>query len=97
MSSVALQQYKNLYFHILFYEIQVCFLFQRNEDNSNNKNHHYFFMLLLLIMLIIVFLHDSACHPSPLGIIVRITCFRRFECFEKIKTGYIFHFLHTKH
>ena len=35
----ALQRYKNLYFHILLYETQVCFLLQKNEGNSDNKNH----------------------------------------------------------
>ena len=32
----ALQRLKNLYFHIIFYEIHVCFLLQINERNSNN-------------------------------------------------------------
>ena len=31
----ALQRHKNLYFHIIFYEIHMCFLLQINEGNSN--------------------------------------------------------------
>ena len=29
---------KSLFSHT-FYEIHVCFLFQKNEGNSDNKNH----------------------------------------------------------
>ena len=49
----TLQCYLNLSFHILFYEIHVCFLLQKNEGNSNNKNHRGVYALLLLIMLIV--------------------------------------------
>ena len=29
----TLQRYKNLYFHMFFYEIYMCFLLQKNEKN----------------------------------------------------------------
>ena len=55
----AWQHYKNLYFPIHIYVIQVCFLVKTNVGNSKNKNHHYFFMLFLLIKLIIFLLKNN--------------------------------------
>ena len=55
----TLQHYKNLYFHLLFYEIQVCFLFKTNEDNLNNNKHHFILTLLFLILLAILSLQRS--------------------------------------
>ena len=57
---MALQYYKNLYFHIIFYEIRAYFLSQKNEGNSDNKNHRSVFTLLLLIMLIVSSLQHNA-------------------------------------
>ena len=33
---------------MLFYVIQVCFLFLRNEGSSADKNHHYVFDVIPL-------------------------------------------------
>ena len=41
---MALERDKNLYFHILIYEIHICFLLQRNEDNSGNHNQYGVFI-----------------------------------------------------
>ena len=40
-SEVIIMLQKSL-FSDIFYEIQVFFLFQRNEGNSDIKNHHAF-------------------------------------------------------
>ena len=37
---LAKEFHKNISFHILFHEIQVCFFSQKKEDNSNNEYHH---------------------------------------------------------
>ena len=34
----------------LFNDIQVCFLFKKNENNLNNKNLHYVWRLFPLVM-----------------------------------------------
>ena len=47
------------YFHIPFYEVQVCFLLQRNESS----NSHGVLTLLLSIMQIIFLLRDNAILP----------------------------------
>ena len=62
-------------FHMFFYEILVCFLFETNEDNSNNKNHQYLFKLFLLIMLTDFLLLDN------------IILFR----LESLKEWFVFH------
>ena len=51
----ASEYYKNLYFHILFYMIQVLFLFRKNEDNSGHKNHVF---TLFFLIIQIIFLHQ---------------------------------------
>ena len=56
----ASKYYKILYFHILFYDIHLYFLLQKNEGNSGNKNHRVTLTLLLLIMLIVFLLQDNA-------------------------------------
>ena len=40
VSSEGIKCYKNLYFHILFYEILICFLLQKNDGNWDKKHHH---------------------------------------------------------
>ena len=48
----------NLYFHMLFYVIQFCFLFRKNENYSNNKKEH-FLLLFPSIMQITFLLQDN--------------------------------------
>ena len=57
--SKSLQSYKDIYFHIQFYEIHVRFLLQKNECNSDNKNHRDIKMLFLLIAMIVFLLQDN--------------------------------------
>ena len=59
----ALQRCKNLYFHLLFYTIQVCFLFQKNEDNYENENHRGILTLFLLVMLVLFLLQHNVIFP----------------------------------
>ena len=48
---MTLQCYKNLYFHILFYEVHIGFLLRKNENNLDNRDHRVVFTLFFLIML----------------------------------------------
>ena len=59
----ALQRCKNLYFDILFYTIQVCFLFQKNEDNCENENHRGILTLFLLVMQVLFLLQHNVIFP----------------------------------
>ena len=56
---MSLQLHKNLYFYILFLEIEVCFLLQMNEDNLNNKSNSSVLTLFLLIMQIALLPQDN--------------------------------------
>ena len=40
----TLQRYKNLYFHMFFYKIYMCFLLQKNE-----KNRIYIYIYICII------------------------------------------------
>ena len=91
-----IQRYKNLYFHILFYEIQVCFLFLTNENNSNNKNHHHVLTVSLFIMLI-VFLWQYNAILLLLESLKEWFVFHALSFVLKLKQNIFFHFCHTKH
>ena len=88
---MALQHYKNLYFHICFDATQVCFFCFKQMKTIHTKKSP------LVLNVILLNNADSFftaiwCYPSPFGIIERMV-FSRFElCFE-VWTRCIFIFI----
>ena len=56
VSSKGIETLQKSLFSYTFYEIHVCFLFQKKEDNSDNKNHCSILTLFLLIITVIFLL-----------------------------------------